>query len=149
MRRHGRYGRLKWIPGITQAILLTLVFPIFHAIPSSVQHSSTPASSDSGEWRASTDFGEFKLTVNPEATGISRIVFNFSDFKCGGAAISSGQVSVESLWPITNDEFTVDVNLGLYKIVIRGRIVEAGSCAAGDWEINSIGAICKGTWKSI
>jgi hypothetical protein len=149
LRGHGRYGRTEWILGVAQVILLAVVFLIPYAIPLTAQALSTSASADSGEWSAEVDFGEFNLTVNPEATGISRIVFNFSDFKCGGAAISSGQVSVESFWPIKDDQFTVDVNLGVYKIVIHGRIEEAGSCAAGEWEINSIGAICKGAWKSI
>jgi hypothetical protein len=121
---------------------------IFHAIPSSVQASSTSASSDSGEWSASTEFGEFKFTVTPEATRISKIFFNFSKFECGGVTISSGHVSVESLWPITGDQFTVNVNLGFNEITIRGRFHETGSYATGTWEIHSIGAICSGTWES-
>jgi hypothetical protein len=121
---------------------------LFHAIPSSVQASSKSASSDSGEWSASTEFGEFKFTVTPEATGISKIFFNFSKFECGSVTISAGQVSVESLWPITGDQFTVNVNLGFNEIIIRGRFDETDSYATGTWEIDSIGAICSGTWES-
>ena len=134
--------------GIALIVLLTLVFPTSHAIPLSVQPTSTSAPPESGEWSASAEFGEFKFTVNPEATGISKILFNFSRFECGAVRISSGQVSVESLWPITGDQFTVNVNLGSYEIVIGGRFDETGRCATGTWEIDSIGAICSGTWES-
>jgi hypothetical protein len=147
LRGHGR-GRTEWILGVSQVILLAVVFLISDAIPLTAQPSSTSAFAHSGEWSAEVDFGEFTLAVNHETTGITQTVFNFSQFKCGGATISSGQVLVESFWPIKDDQFTVDVNLGLYKIVIHGRIDEMSSHVTGDWEIRSIGAVCSGPWAS-
>ena len=105
----------------------------------------TPTLPKSGEWTASTEFGELKFTVNPDSTGIAKVSFNFTEFKCGGAQASGG-VSVEkpTLWSITGGQFTIDTSLSLGKVVIKGKFDETGTHASGTWEIN----ICSGTWES-
>lgn len=55
----------------------------------------TPVPPISGEWSALADFGEFVFTVNPGGTGITKVSFRFSEFKCGPATLS-GEVSVEN-----------------------------------------------------
>ena len=130
--------------GTTLVVLFTLAFPPSHAIPEYVQRMSTSASPESGEWTASTGFGEFTFTVNPEATGISKISFNFSNFACGPARISSGKFWVNGLWLITDSHFTIT----LFKIVINGSFDETASRATGTWQIDSIETTCGGTWES-
>ncbi len=134
--------------GATIIATLAILFPASHAIPPSAQSSSTSVSPRSGLWSASADFGVFKFTVNPKATAITKMLLDFSRFKCGSISISSGKISVESQWPVNCNQFKVTVNLGLYKLVVRGKFDDTGTHAAGTWEIESIGAICSGTWES-
>lgn len=103
----------------------------------------------SGEWSASTEFGELMFTVNPGGTGITKISFHFSEFKCGPVTLS-GAVSVEnpSLWAITDGQFTAKVDLMPPEIIIRGEFNETGRHASGTWEVHSAGTICSGTWEA-
>ena len=108
----------------------------------------TPVPPKPGEWSALADFGEFAFTVNPSGTGITKISFLFSEFKCGPATLS-GEVSVEnpSLWTIADGQFTANVDLMPNEITIRGKFDETGSQASGTWEVNASGTICMGAWE--
>ena len=98
-----------------------------------------------GEWTASTEFGELGFTVTSGSTGIAEISVSFVAFECGGTQMSGG-VSVEdsSTWPITDGQFTVDVFISPWDVVIEGEFDETGTQASGTWEIDG----CSGTWAA-
>jgi len=98
-----------------------------------------------GEWTTSTEFGKLGFTVNSGSTGISKVSFDFAEFECGGVQMSGG-VSVETpdLWPITDGQFTVDVFISPWDVVIEGEFDETGTHASGTWEIDT----CSGTWEA-
>ena len=102
-----------------------------------------------GSWKAATGFGGFAFTVNTDATGISMITFNFSDYRCGPSKLS-GKISVqkEMLWPIAKRAFVIETNLKLYRIIIKGNFDETGRHAQGTWQIITFGKTCSGTWES-
>ena len=109
----------------------------------------SPACPPSGEWSASTEFGEFDFSVNSEGTGITEISVNFSGFKCGPVTRSGGFTvkRIGSSWPITDGAFNIilDDSPG-YEITISGEF--DGSCTgvSGTWEVDSMGTICSGLW---
>ena len=98
-----------------------------------------------GEWIISADFGELGLTVNSGSTGITKVSFNFAEFECDGVQVSGG-VSVKNpdMWPITDGQFTVDVFVSPWDVVIEGEFDETGTHASGTWEIGT----CSGTWEA-
>ena len=101
-----------------------------------------------GTWKATTGFGGFTFVVNPGSTGISAITFNFSKYSCGPSRLS-GKISVEkkALWPIIKRTFTIETNLKLYRIIIKGNFDEDGRHAHGTWQIVSLGKTCEGAWE--
>ena len=109
-----------------------------------------PTLAKSGEWTASTEFGEFVFTVESGGKYLTKILFRFSEYKCGGVT-SSGTVSVEKIvsgWPISSSRVTVDTYVRPWDIAIQGKFDETGTHASGTWEISSAGTICSGTWES-
>jgi hypothetical protein len=116
-------------------------------MPEKEEEPPTPAPPTPGEWVASAEFGELVLTVTPDSTGISKIALNFSgEFSCEGRSFS-GTISNESTspWPITDGQFTVDIDmLMLGQITIEGSFDETGNHASGTWELDT----CSGTWES-
>ena len=102
----------------------------------------------SGEWPASTKFGELEFTVSADSTGIAKISFDFVEFKCGGSEVSGG-VSIENanLWPITDNQFAISTSaFQVWDMVIRGEFDKSGTRAFGTWEIED--TTCSGTWES-
>jgi hypothetical protein len=125
-----------------------------------------------GSWIALTEFGMW-FTVDPTGTGITRIDYEFPDWKCGstpvyiedftffGELYESGKL-VEGSWPISdNNEFTITNEfpigptiLPLKTITIHGTFDETGMHAFGTWEaisrlgVNSLGETCSGTWEA-
>ena len=123
-------------------VLILILFPGFRAL-------SEDSFIRPGEWKAVTGFGGFAFTVNPDATGISMITFNFSDYRCGPSKLS-GKISVqkEMLWPIAKRAFVIETNLKLYRIIVKGNFDETGRHAQGTWQIITFGKTCSGTWES-
>ena len=131
-------------------VILLILLPV--ALVVGCQQPTTPALPMSGEWTATTEFGEIGFTVNPDSTRIAKVSFDFVEFKCGNTQLSGGMsIGSETLWPITDGQFTIDTSLGPmtpWDVVIQGEFDQTGTHASGTWEISSAGEIRSGTWES-
>jgi len=97
----------------------------------------------------STDFGGFKLEMNPDFSRITCLCAQLEDYQCGGITVT-GRITAQSrgLWPIINDQFEADINLGIYKLVISGVFNNDHTKIFGKWDIYAAGSMCSGTWES-
>jgi len=103
-----------------------------------------------GEWTATTEFGKLVITVSQDSTSISEISLNFSgEYMCQGMGIK-GEVSISSLWPIIDGQFTADVDLSKStfvqgQVTIKGSFDKTGQYVSGTWDM---WGECIGTWES-
>ena len=104
-----------------------------------------------GVWTARADFGTFDMTVNGDSTAITKIAYNFQNWRCGSVTHSGGvTVTYSSGWPITNGQFSIDSHISgnlSDSMVIRGSFASSRS-ASGSWSAKSGGTTCSGTWTS-
>ena len=110
-----------------------------------------------GDWTGSPAFGGLEFTVNSTSTGISEIIYIFSDFQCGGLTLYGLILTVrkqtgEGLCPISNQQFTITSSLGPLlevdlQITISGTFDATGTHVSGSWETASYGTTCSGTWN--
>ena len=111
--------------------------------------ASAPPETRAGEWKGSTDFGEFTLFVDPSGTAITKIEYSFQS--CSKAIISggvtfSGTLARKDGSPIASIEdgkFTVEVE-GSTTISFEGQFNKAGTRASGTW----VAGDCSGKWTS-
>jgi len=149
--RHGleRSVRMQKIT-ILHTVILLILLPVALAV--GCQQQAPPAPPKPGEWTANTEFGELGFTVNPDSTGIAKVSFDFAEFKCGNVQMSGGMsIESETLWSITDAQFTIDTSLGPmtpWDVVIQGEFDQAGTHASGTWEISSAEKTCSGNWES-
>lgn len=108
----------------------------------------------SGTWNATSGFGSFDFTVNSERTNITEIVYNFSNWTCGGVT-QSGSISVSSNpgWPITDRVFEIEVDINpdpfdKTPITISGTFAASGDQASGTWEAVVNLTTCSGSWQA-
>ncbi len=129
---------------LQQTIGLTLVVLLL------VGCGGAPALPTPGKWTASAEFGNFMFIVNPKSTGITKITYSFSNWKCGPTKMS-GSIGIEKGWPITGAKFTIENTLdpgGNQTMTISGTFDETGMHASGTWKAVSHGVTCSGTWES-
>jgi hypothetical protein len=73
-----------------------------------------PQKISTGEWNASTDFGEFDFTViDTDSTCIEEITINFDNWTIGGGT-HNGSVTIKQIkpkWKISNRNFFISVDL--------------------------------------
>ncbi|HAQ21514.1 MAG TPA: hypothetical protein DCR40_20125 [Prolixibacteraceae bacterium] len=113
------------------------------------------AQPQSGDWKATTAFGEFIFTVNSAGTHITKITFTLVNYKCGPIT-QSGSMSISwsgSGVPITNNQFIIEDTENTYwgpiKTTINGTFTQTGDQASGTWSKNVFGTICSGSWGPI
>ena len=96
-----------------------------------------------------TEFGGFNLEISPDFSRISLISARLENFKCGGITVT-GDITAQSIdfWPIVNNQFEADTNLGIYKISISGVFNSDRTKICGTWAIYAVGNTCSGTWES-
>lgn len=107
---------------------------------------SAPPETRAGEWKATTDFGEFTFTVDPSGTTITSIEYSFQS--CSAAIISgsvrfSGTINLEEGLPIENDKFTLEMG-GVTSMEFQGKFSRDGTRASGSWTAGA----CSGKWAS-
>ena len=104
-----------------------------------------------GEWGGISGFGEIELVVTPDSTGIESIVITFNDFSCGNT-ISNGSITFTGSWPISNGEFTADLDwtgtAGDREMNIMGTFDDSGTYVSGTYEADHDGTICAGIWEA-
>lgn len=112
--------------------------------------SNAYAQPQSGEWIATTGFGEFAMTVDSTGERINKIRVTFQSFTCsnvtlGGTIISSRNPG----WPITNNQFSIDRDFGSAQVNIAGTFSQSGQEASGTWNVKVSSTDCGGTWSTI
>ena len=107
---------------------------------------SAPPETRAGEWKATTDFGEFTFTVDPSGTTITSIEYSFqscSDAIISGSITFSGTIDLGEGLPIENGKFTLEVG-GVASMEFDGKFSRDGTRASGSWTAGA----CSGKWTS-
>ena len=107
---------------------------------------SAPPETRAGEWKATTDFGEFTFTVDPSGTTITSIEYSFqscSDAIISGSVTFSGTIDLGEGLSIENDKFTLEVG-GVASMEFDGKFSRDGTRASGSWTAGA----CSGKWAS-
>ena len=113
-------------------------------------YSRIGAQPRSGDWIASTGFGEFTFTVDSNSTHINKLSLTFASFTCGNIT-RSGTITTSASpgWPITDNQFNIEQTDGNTTTTINGTFTQTGDQASGTWSFNISGTICSGSWGPI
>jgi len=112
-----------------------------------------PAASEmpaAGDWITTTDFGKLLFTVDPGGAKITRMSYQFDNWKCGPTT-NSGTIEISSDWVITDGTFSIDNSLDPGRnqtMNFSGTYDEAGQKFSGTWTEVSFGTNCSGTWEA-
>ena len=107
---------------------------------------SAPPETRAGKWKATTDFGEFTLTVDPSGTTITSIEYSYqscSDAIISGSVTFSGTIDLDEGLPIENDKFTMEIG-GIASMEFEGKFSRDGTRASGSWKAGA----CSGKWTA-
>jgi len=100
------------------------------------------------EWTGSAGFGELSFVVDSTGTRITEITYKWIEFSCG-PAIRNGTITYTGMWPITNNQFTIEGTIDPnFEMTLRGSFDQTGTHASGTYEATSYGTICPGTWDA-
>ena len=113
-------------------------------------HGDVPTLPQAGDWSGISGFGEIELLVSPDSTAIESIVLTYIDFTCGNVT-SNGSITITSSWPISNGQFSADLNLDITQdrtMKITGTFDDSGTYVSGTYEADYSGTICDGTWDA-
>lgn len=103
-----------------------------------------------GNWVANASFGKCVFTVTASGTKISKLSYQFSNFKCGPASVS-GTVEISSSpeWEITDGSFSITSNFGIdQKMTFSGTYDADNQKFSGTWSAVYYGTNCSGTWSA-
>ena len=101
-----------------------------------------------GGWQASTEFGGFVITVNPEGTHITEITHNIQDWACGSTTWSGNGTAVDDPgWSIdAGGAFTIQSTLNPNLSMTISGTFDTSEYASGSWSVDSYGTVCTGSW---
>ena len=96
----------------------------------------------------STEFGSFEFRVSTDFTRVTCLAVHVEQFQCGGITLT-GDIQAQSrdIWPIVNNQFETDINLGIYRVIICGVFYNAYGTVCGTWKVHSTDTTCSGVWK--
>lgn len=100
-----------------------------------------------GEWEGTADFGTIAFTVKDDGTAITKIKYDFEEWRCGNVTRSGG-ATISGSWPIRNDEIDITNQMYNLTMTISGTFDSAGNEASGAWVADSYGTVCRGTWQA-
>jgi len=133
----------------------SLWFPVLLSLgmfmPVSLLSAAATVPADSSELSrvsVSSEFGGFDLEISPNFRQITLFSVRLEEYRCGGITVT-GQINAQGMdiWPVVNNQFNVDVSLGIYKIIISGVINSDRTGVCGTWVIEATGTTCSGTWE--
>jgi len=113
--------------------------------PSDTSTTTSVSLPKSGDWTASTAFGSFDFTVNSSSTYITKINFNFSNWKGRSGSVS---VSKDPGWAISNRTFKIETSIMSDQWTIDGTFETNGNKASGNWKAVIGSQTETGTWQS-
>lgn len=111
-----------------------------------------PSEPVAGEWTARAEFGEFTFTVNDDASAITEMSYNFSDWSCGGVTLSGGMAFSGQWWPIVEGIFTIEQSLAPFAASTTMSVDGVFSTATqtcGTWTAISGATSCSGEWTAV
>lgn len=135
---------------ITIFIFLDMcVFQVPLCIASDNSPNTSPNMDTPSVWKADTEFGGFDLEISPDFSRVMYLSLHLEKFECGSITIT-GDINAESrnIWPILNNRFDINTNLGIYQIIICGVFDTSRKRLCGTWEIHSAGTTCSGMWEA-
>jgi hypothetical protein len=105
-----------------------------------------------GNWTAVADLGKIIFTVDNTGTKITKVSYQFSNWKCGPTS-QSGTIEIsQAEWAITNGKFSITTNLDPINnnqtIQFDGTYDSASQKFSGTWNGQSYGTPCSGTWEA-
>lgn len=103
-----------------------------------------------GDWTATTDFGKLVFTVDNTGTKITKMNYQFSNWKCGNVT-QSGGTTASSNWLITNGVFLITNSFDQAGNIIMdfgGTYNSASNKFSGTWNEVSYGTNCFGAWEA-
>jgi len=102
------------------------------AVPTAAPPTTGSAVPKPGQWVGSAEFGEFEFFVNPQSTGIPKLVFPGVEVKTDD----------EAGYPIKDGQFKIYLSW----IRLTGTFDQSGMSASGTWEyVKQAGS---GTWTA-
>lgn len=130
------------------SVLITLCVVLYN-VSTIGSAESIPVNDRLLTWSAETEFGGFDITLSPDLTYITYLSVRLEQYRCGGLTVT-GDINAESrdIWPIVDDMFEIDTNLGVYRIIICGVFDHACMHVHGTWQILFAGTTCSGDWKA-
>ena len=116
-----------------------------------VSNNDQVKSLKSGDWTATSDFGGFDFTVNPEGTEIPNYTYRFDGWGCGGVTLSGSIIYTRTPgWPISDRKFTIEEDLdaqGNQAMTIQGTFSNSGDQVSGTFVGVMYGTTCQGNWS--
>lgn len=103
-----------------------------------------------GTWVGIAEFGTFEMVVNGSGTGIEQIKYKFSNYTCGIVTYGDLTVTISraSTWPISNNEFSITVQISTDETFTTAGSFESSSQASGTFRAEIYGTVCTGTWST-
>lgn len=128
------------------AICLCLC-PLACNSPAGPEETSNPVSKPvfppkPGEWTSAISIGRFDFTVNPDSTGLSKILVFFSS---NSGSVSSSR---EPHWPITNRSFKIETSFAGAQWTFEGTFADGGDKASGTWKFVASNSQ-SGSWQAV
>jgi len=91
------------------------------------------------------------FTVDPNGNNVVTAVVDISNFTCGGTFLTTNTQVLNS-WPISDGQFSGDVDLGdngFLRMGINGTYSKAKNTFSGEWQEEASGSTCSGQWEAI
>jgi hypothetical protein len=120
-------------------------------------YGTSQAQPTSGDWKATTTFGELAFTVNPTGTKITKLIRDVRNWACGPVSGSwtttSYYTDPTAGWPITNSQFNIILSGSMGSLAtvwsVTGTFGSTGKEASGTWAFNISGTTCSGNWGPV
>lgn len=117
-------------------------------------YGTAHAQPTSGDWKASTEFGELGFTVNLDGTKVIKLIRDVRNWSCGPVSGSWTSTTYftdpQAGWPISNGQFAITINGSMASLAtvwtVNGTFSNTGKEASGTWGFSISGTICSGNW---
>ncbi len=114
--------------------------------PSDSSNSSSSVSPPkAGDWTASTTFGSLDFVVNSAGTYVTKVTFNFSNWRGRSGSVST---SKDPGWAISSRSFKVETSILSDQWTVEGTFENSGIKASGTWKAVIGGQTETGSWQA-
>jgi hypothetical protein len=104
----------------------------------------------SGDWTATTKFGSFAFSIDPNGESVITSVLHMSNFTCGGTTLTT-ELQTINTWSISDNTFsgTIDLNPPhVEELSIEAKYDARHKLFSGTWDEDQYGTHCSGTWQT-